>query len=484
MKRLHSFLIKSYVGPFLAAFFITEFILLMQFLWKYIDDLVGKGLSTWVIIKLFIYTSTTLVPMAMPIAVLLSAIMTFGNLGENYELTAMKAAGISLLKIMFPLIIFNMFLSVGSHFFYNNIMPVTNLKAKSLLYDVRQKRLDINIKEGVFYNGIDGYSIKVAKKNKENGMMYDMMIYDHTSNRGNVDVTLADSASMKITPDRQYMVIKLYNGKKYTYLEERHKSKRYRTYPEEIQMFDKEVITMKLSGFGFKRTDEDLFKQNYQMMNTRQLRKTSDSLEQTLIKNEYFFTKNLLSNNYIKRLSNKDTLEKISVTKSLNIDSLFKTQNKQTRLKIIKSAIDYARSTNSYITSSVEDFNWRKKWLAKFEIEYQKKYSVPVACFILFFIGAPLGAIIRKGGLGWPVVISVFFFMLYYVISIISEKSVQEGILPPVIGVWMSTFILAPIGIILTYKSNNDSAMFDINTYTEPFKKLFKKIISIIKKKR
>jgi len=483
VKRLHSFLIKSYIGPFFAAFFITEFILLMQFLWKYIDDLVGKGLPTIVIVKLFAYTSVTLVPMAMPISVLLSAIMTFGNLGENYELTAMKAAGISLVRIMFPLIIFNMFLSLSSFFFYNNVMPVTKLKMTTLLYDIRQQRLDVNIKPGVFYNGIDDFSIKISSKNKKTGMMYNIMIYDHTEHRGNVDVTLADSAKMKITPDKQYMIINLYYGRKYTYLPEQHRHRAYRTYPAETQVFDNEVVTMKLSGFGLKRTDESLFKENYQMMNIHQLEYYADSLTGVLKRNEYSMAENLRNNSYFRKLQHKDSLVKMPKQLALNLDSLFRTKPKDLRLKIVKTAINYARSTNSYITSSNEDFSWRRKLISSFNIEYYKKFSIPVACFILFFIGAPLGAIIRKGGLGWPVVISVFFFMLYYVISLISEKSVKEGVLPAFEGVWLSSFILLPIGIFLTYKSNNDSVMFDIATYTAPVKKFFVKL-KIIKLKK
>jgi lipopolysaccharide export system permease protein len=352
---------------------------------------------------------------------------------------------------------------------------------KSLLYDIRQQRLDINIKPGVFYNGIDDYSIKVSSKNKKNGMMYNVMIYDHTQHRGNVDVTVSDSAIMKITPDKQFMLINLYNGRKYTYLPEQNRHRAYRTYPSEIQMFDDEMITMKLNGFGLKRTAEDLFKENYQMMNVSQLRYYSDSLSKVLKKNEYLFSNSLQQNNYFRKLPPKDTLKKIPLNLAVNVDSLFNAQPKNMRLKIIKAAINYARSTNSYITSSSEDFKWRAKLISKFDIEFYKKYSVPVACFILFFIGAPLGAIIRKGGLGWPVVISVFFFMLYYVISMIAEKSVKEGVMPAFEGVWLSSFVLLPIGIFLTYKSNNDSVMFNITTYIEPIKKILKKL-KIIKK--
>ena len=479
MKRLYRFIVKSYIGPFIAAFFITEFILLMQFLWKYIDDLVGKGLGVWVIVKLFAFTSAGLVPMAMPIAVLLSSIMTFGNLGENYELTAMKSAGISLLKIMFPLIIFNFMISFSSYLFYNDIMPYTNLKARSLLYDIRQQRLDISIKGGIFYNGIDNYSIKVGKKDVETGMLYDMMIYDHTERKGNINITLADSGYIKMTPDKQYLILKLYNGSKYINVkEDREKNRHYKTYPHEKHKFDEETVTMRLKGFGLKRTDEQLWKEHFEMMNTRQLKESSDSLKNALIVNKTNFAQNLIKTNYFKKEIKVDSLRAhidYSKLNTINIDSIYSSKNKTERIDIIKRATNYARSAKTYINSSNEDFKSRNKWIVRHDVEYYKKYAIPVACFILFFIGAPLGAIIRKGGLGWPVLISVFFFVLYYVISMISEKSVKEGLLPPLVGVWLASVVLLPIGIFLTYKSNNDSVIFNIDTYLEPIKKLFKK---------
>ena len=478
MKRLHRFVIKSYIGPFIAAFFITEFILLMQFLWKYIDDLVGKGLGAWVIIKLFAYISAGLVPMAMPIAVLLSGIMTFGNLGENYELTAMKSAGISLLKIMLPLIIFNFFLSFASYLFYNDIMPYTNLKARSLLYDIRQQRLDISIKEGVFYNGIDDYSIKIAGKNIETGMMYDMMIYDHTERKGNINTTLADSGYIKMTPDKQYLILKLYSGTKYINTKESENHRHYKTHPHEKHKFDEQTVTMRLKGFGLKRTDEQLWKEHFEMMNTSQLKRSSDSLEKALIFNKVRFSNNLQETNYFKKETKVDSLKNLvdySKLAKINIDSIYNTKEKRERINILKMATNYARSAKTYIQSSNDDFKNRNKWIVRHDVEYYKKFAVPVACFILFFIGAPLGAIIRKGGLGWPVIISVFFFVLYYVISMISEKSVKEGLLPAFEGVWLASFILLPIGVFLTYKSNNDSVIFNLDTYIEPIKKLFNK---------
>ena len=485
MKKLHLFVIKSYIGPFIATFFIAEFILLMQFLWLYIDDLVGKGLSFFVLIKLFSFIAAGLVPMAMPIAVLLSSIMTFGNLGENYELTAMKSAGISLIKVMIPLIIVNMVISLGSFGFYNNVMPYTNLKAKSLLFDIKQQRLDINIREGVFYNGITNKSIKVASKNTETGMLYDIMIYNHASLKGNVELTRADSGFLKMTKNKQYLLINLFSGVKYEELPEKDPRKRNKTYPHQKETFKEETLLIKLSGFGLKRTDENQYKDHFEMMNIRQLRESADSLKTIIHKEKEDLIVSLKTNNYFKKESKVDSIHSkmdFHNLKYINIDSIFTQRSKREKIRIMNMATNFARSTKTYISNNEEGFKLKNKWLIKHYVEWNKKMSVPVACFILFFIGAPMGAIIRKGGLGWPVVVSIFFFLVYYVISIISEKSVKEGLLPAWQGIWISSIVLLPIGIFLTSKANSDSALFDVASYTEPFKKLYNKYFKKKKK--
>ena len=480
MKKLHLFVIKSYIGPFIATFFIAEFILLMQFLWLWIDDLVGKGLSIFVIAKLFVFIAAGLVPMAMPIAVLLSSIMTFGNLGENYELTAIKSAGISLIKIMIPLIVINLLLSLASFGFYNNVMPYTNLKAKSLLWDIKQQRLDINIREGIFYNGIDNYSIKVASKNLKTGMLYDMMIYNHTSLKGNVELTRADSGYLKMTGNKQFLLINLYHGIKYEELPEANPRKKNKTFPHQKETFDEETVVFKVSGFGLKRSDEKQYKANFEMMNIEQIHKSVDSLKNGLMKERVDFAKNLQTNNYFKKEHKKDSLRKLidyNNLKNINVDSLYYKRNKKEKIRIMNMATNFARNTKTYISQSKDNFELKNKWITKNYIEWNKRLSIPVACFILFFIGAPMGAIIRKGGLGWPVVVSIFFFLLYYVISIISEKTVQEGLLPAWQGIWISSLVLLPIGIFLTTKANSDSALFDIARYTDTIKKFLNKFI-------
>jgi len=480
VKKLHLFVIKSYIGPFIATFFIAEFILLMQFLWLWVDDLVGKGLSAYILAKLFTFIAAGLVPMAMPIAVLLSSIMTFGNLGENYELTAIKSAGISLIKTMFPLIIINLILSLASFGFYNNVMPYTNLKAKSLLWDIQHQRLDINIREGIFYNGIDNYSIKVASKNLETGMLYDMMIYDHTSLKGNVALTRADSGYLKMTDNKQYLMIKLFHGVKYEELPETDPRKKTKTYPHQKESFDEETVVFKVSGFGLKRTDEKQYKANFEMMNISQISTSVDSLTQGLEKEKKDFTKNLQTNNYFKKEQKNDSIRKLidyNKLETINIDSIFLSRSKKEKIRIMNMATNFARATKTFISQNKDNVELKNKWITKHYIEWNKRLSIPVACFILFFIGAPMGAIIRKGGLGWPVIVSIFFFLLYYVISIISEKTVQEGILPAWQGIWISSLVLLPIGIFLTTKANSDSALFDIARYTDLINKFLKKYL-------
>jgi lipopolysaccharide export system permease protein len=476
VKKLHLFVIKSYIGPFIATFFIAEFILLMQFLWLYIDDLVGKGLSLFVLIKLFAYIGAGLVHMAMPIAVLLSSIMTFGNMGEHYELTAIKSAGISLIRTMVPLIAINLIISLGSFGFYNNIMPYTNLKAKSLLFDIKKQRLDINIRKSIFYNGIDNYSIKVADKNLKTGMLYDMMIYNHTALKGNVELTRADSGFLKMTKDKRYLMINLFHGVKYEELPEDNPRKKNRTYPAQKEYFDEETLVFKINGFGLQRTDEDIYKDHFEMMDIAQIRSSVDSLKINLKNDKNTLVNNLNNNNFFKKETKNDSLRNLidySNLKSIDLDSLYNKRNKKEKIRIMNMATNFARSTKTYLQNSQENINLKNKWVIKHYVEWNKRMSIPVACFILFFIGAPMGAIIRKGGLGWPVIVSIFFFLLYYVISIISEKSVKEGLLPAWQGIWISSLVLLPIGIFLTYKANSDSALFDATKYTEIFKKIF-----------
>lgn len=466
------------MGPFLMTFFIAVFLLLMQFLWKYIDEFVGKGIDTLVMAELLSYASVNFIPMALPLAILLSSIMTFGSIGEHYELVALKSSGISLLKIMKPLIFFISFISICALLFSNYILPVANLKFYSLLYDVRSQRPEINFKPGIFYNGIDDYSIRIQKKNEKTSMLYGLMIYDQTQRKGNINVTISDSGKIFMTSDKRYLILNLYNGKRYEEIrDEKDVNEWMQTHPHQKDSFAEENITIELSGFGLNRTDESLFKDHYHMLNIIQLQQTEDSLSKAYNerKDAYFtqvdkvsFYDKLKLDTLLAKQPKKDTF--------INPDTLFKTFLLTEKKDVYEKALIIARTQKAYISATKQDLDARESFIVKHKTEFHLKFTLAFACLILFFIGAPLGAIIRKGGLGMPVVVSVLFFIFYYIISLMGEKFAKEMILPAWAGIWLSSLIIFPIGLFLTYKAATDSVIFNIDAYYEPFQKFFNKI--------
>ncbi|MBT8194793.1 MAG: YjgP/YjgQ family permease [Bacteroidia bacterium] len=466
MKKLHKLTILSFVGPFVATFFIALFVLLMQFLFKYIDDLVGKGLEWYVVAELLMYAVATLVPMALPLAMLVSSIMTFGNLAEKYELVAAKSAGISLLSIMKPLLIIVILISGVAFYFSNTVLPYTNLKMGSLLYDVRQQKPALSLKEGVFYNGIDGFNIRVGEKGDDNQTLKDIMIYDHTSGQGNKIVTVADSGSMKMSDDERYLLISLFDGQRYE--EQDKRSNNVNTHPLIRSKFKSDLIRFDLSSFQLNRTNEDLFKDNFQMMNVDQLSTSIDSFSTVYQKRKFEFYKNLKP--YYSFIKDSSFYSKVEPAKAFPLTNISKDQMRS----ITNSAISQTRSIKSYINASSNELSFRERSLARFKIEWHRKFTLSVACFVLFIIGAPLGAIVRKGGLGVPVIISVFFFLVYHIISISGEKFAREGVLEAYQGMWLSTFILLPIGLFLMYKASKDAALLNLDFYIGWFTKIFK----------
>jgi len=484
MKRLHRYLVRSFIGPLILTFLIVLFIMVMQFLWKYIDDLVGKGLDFYTIGELLFYFALSFVPMSLPLAILLASLMTFGNLGENMELTAIKSAGVSLQRFLRPLVILVVIISIGAFYFSNNLLPITNLKSRALLYDIQRQRPEFNIKAGQFYNGIEGFSIKIAEKNLKTNLLMNILIYDHTDKAGNIAVTYADSGYMRMTPDEENIVLTLYNGysyKEFTDGSNRRKRVKDRSYPQRKDSFEKEVIVMKLTGFGLNRTDEDLFKTNYSMLNLQQLESATDSLSELLVKRKKLTNTTLTRNQLfvgvqkLKRFHD-DTLRK---KKAEHIDTsafvpkeLLKTLSQREQENNIDRAITKARSTRNFIITSKNTILAKEKRIRRYKIEWHRKFTLSFACFIFFFIGAPLGAIIRKGGLGMPIVISVLFFLFYHITSMTGEKFVRQDVLDPFGGMWISSFFLLPIGVFLTIKSTNDSAILNIDTYLEWPKKL------------
>lgn len=476
MKTLHKFILKSYVGPFVMTFFIAMFVFFMMFIFKYIDDFVGKGLGAGVLSELFFYFSLTTIPMALPLAILLSSLMTFGNLGEHFELSALKSAGLSLQRIMLPLIITIVILSVSAFYFSNNILPSTNLKAGSLLYDVRQSKPALLFKEGVFNNSLEGFSIRVGKKDKDGKTLRDLMIYDHQAMQGNNVVLYAKEGKMEETADKKYLVLTLKDG--IGYKEMMDNPNDLRTHPLVRDKFEEKVIRYDLSAFKMTRTNEEVFKNNYQMMNLSQLRTNVDTLKMKIAKRKIEFGIQLQKSYYMRSgsvLSVADTSKKTSIkTKDFLTDF-----TKEERMNIIETASNITRSAKAYTESVANDYYTDFDNMLRYDIEWHRKFTLSIACIVLFFIGAPLGAIIRKGGLGMPMVISVIFFITFHILSITGEKLAKEGSIPVYQGMWMATLILLPIGIFLTYKATADSTLFD---YTASFDWIKRKLKMLRKK--
>ena len=463
MKKLHKLVITSFIGPFIITFFISQFILLMQFLWKYLDDLIGKGLDGYVIAELLFYTSANLVPLALPLAILVSSIMTFGDLAEHFEITASKASGISLQKLMRPLFVMAISISLMAFFFSNYILPFTNLKMGSLLYDIRQQKPSLSIREGVFYSGIEGYNIRVGKKERDGQTIRDVMIYDHTQNLGNRKVILAESGTMVTTKDDRYLIVALKNGASYE--EQDKRDGVVNTHPLMRSAFKEYTIRFDLSQFKLSRTNEELFKGGHQMMNLSQLDHTIDSLGKDFYSRQLEIIRNL--NSYFLFLRDTSFYEHLAVTKPYvgTIDTISMAH------PYLEISLNSARGVKTYIGSMIDDLENKRYQVAKYKVEWHRKITLSTAFFILFLIGAPLGAIIRKGGMGLPLVISVLFFLVYHITSITGEKLAKEGEINPLEGMWFSSAILLPIGLFLIYKATSDSVIFDIELYKSIFRK-------------
>lgn len=483
MKKLHLFILKSYLGPLIMTFFISLFILVMQFLWRYIDDLVGKGLETPVLIELLFYATLQVVPMALPLAILLASLMAFGNLGENYELTAIKSAGISLLNTMKPLIIITVMISTGAFWFSNNVMPYANLKLYSLLYSVKQAKPELEIKEQVFYDGIDNFRIKIDRKDKTTNLLHGIMIYDHRDRLNkNTNVTIADSGRLQVSEDKRNMVLTLLDGVRYDekVLDERKRLRDRDHQRFKRDIFKEQVALIELQGLNFDRKDEKLFSGHNRMKNLNQLTYAIDSFNvqrhyhvdrlSKTSKNFYFQNARYAT----RRKKRTESLAFIDSAKVLSIDSLSSKISTRQHKMAIESALRRARDNSNQMTKEIKHIESQENKIRKHTIEVHRKFTLSFACFIFFFIGAPLGAIIRKGGLGMPVVISVLFFIAYYIIDTMGAKMAREGIWPVYQGMWLSSSVLLPLGVFLTYKSATDSTLLNADAYVIFFRKIFK----------
>lgn len=482
MKKIDRFVIKSFTGPLVLTFFIVLFIQIMQFLWMYVDDLAGKGLEFKILIELLFQFSLVFVPQALPLGILLAALMTFGNMGENFELTALKSSGISLQRIMRPLIIMLMLISIASFFFANNVLPYSSRKARTLMYDIKRKRPELNIQEGTFYNGIEGFSIKIGNKNPETNRLERIIIYDHRDKRGSSSVTIADSGYMRMTPDESGLLLTLFNGYSYNDIEEKNVAIPDRKYPFRSDRFEEQSMLIELGGFDLERSDLNLWKSHSTMLNLSELNMFIDTANTKLLNRKETYLREFKSTrlysrrNYIAETGIKDT----TLTKKtpFDSDSLYHSIPPVQREAVLSVALSNARAASKYVNEKSETLRHSRKSLRKYEIEWHRKFTLAIACIVFFFIGAPLGAIIRKGGLGMPVVISLLFFVVYYILTLTGQKFAEEGITDSFTGMWSATMILFPIGIFLTYKATTDSVIMNTETYTLFIKKTFARISS------
>jgi len=478
VKKLDKFVLKSFIGPLILTFFIVLIILILQFLWMYVDELAGKGLEIGIVAELLFQFALSFVPMALPLAILLASLMTFGNMGEYSELTALKSSGIPLKRIMRPLVVLISIICVVSFFFSNNVLPYSNRQARTLLHDIRRKRPDINLQAGTFNNDIDGFSIKVTSKDPSTNRLDKIYIYDHRKNKGNSDVIYADSGYMKVTQDETAMSMVLYNGYSYSEMPEKDPVKSEKTYPFRKDTFKEQTLVVSLSGFDLERTEIDLFKSNSAMKNISQLTHDIDSLNKRYTEriNDYHkeFDKSLLYEvrNYNSRDNNGQGNINLRPAMPFNSKVLYDSLSITEKKTVISKAIGNLKSASNFLTTQKQSLHNEVKFIKRYEVNWNKKFTLSVACLVFFLIGAPLGAIIRKGGLGTPAVISILFFVIWYVVSLSGEKLVEENLVSTTAGVWASTYILLPIGLFLTYKASHDSVMMNIDTYLAFYKRI------------
>ena len=480
-------MLQSFLPVFFMTFFICLFIVLMQFLWKYVDEMVGKGLEISVLLELFFYAAVTMVPLALPLSILLASLMTFGNLGERFELLAIKAAGVSLLHVMRPLIFLVSVIAVLAFFFQNDVLPQAQVKMWTLIYSVRQKSPELDIPEGVFYDEISGYNLYVKKKDRDTGLMYDMMIYDMSKGFDNATIVLADSGKLQTTADKKHLVLTLYDGESFENLQT-NRTNTYNNIPYRRETFSFKELLINFDA-NFNRLDDGLMQGQYVGKNYTELRTSIDSMNVVV---------DSLGANYALRLQvsgyfgmykkEQDRRSQMSsqqqeqedaamqqAAQSVNLDSLFQGENNQRRQLYVARALERAQTyKNDYNFNSMTVAD-KRFTIRRHEIELMKKFTLSLACIIFFFIGAPLGAIIRKGGLGVPIVVSVILFIIYYIIDNTGYKMARDGVWPVWQGIWLSSAVLLPLGIFLTSRATKDSAVLNLDAYADFFRQLLGK---------
>lgn len=502
-KKLDKLVIGAFIGPFVVTFFITLFVLILQFFWKYIDDLVGKGLDSFTILRLTSYVAATAIPLALPLAVLISSIMTFGKLGESFETVAIKSAGISLSRFMRPLLIISFLISGVAFLFSNYVIPVAQLKFQTLLYDITVAKPAFNLKEGVFFREFDGYTIKIGKKEKDNTTIHQVIIFERNYNLQD-NIIIAEHGKMDISPDKKFLEFYLTNGWRY---EERGPS--YSVNTDYIRLgFENYKKVFDLSSFKMMQTPDSLFKDNFRMLNVKQLEKAIDSLKKTSgtgmekkvdreVGINYSFVKaELFPDRYSFPEVAPIPPEAVQIRKGVKplphrepkyepwkkkIVQAFKPPEEigyalllpdSVRRTVMTGSIDWINSQKNTLDILAEEAKMKRRDLRFHQVEWHRKFTLSLACVVLFLIGAPLGSIIRKGGMGMPLVIAIIFFLIFHLLNMFGEKFVREGITSAFTGMWLSTLVLLPVGFFFTYKAMHDSQLFNKEFYYRLFKKL------------
>lgn len=473
IKKLDIFVLKSFLLLFSGTFFICLFIFMMQFLWRYVDELVGKGLEIGVLAQFFFYSGITLIPVSLPLAILLAALMTFGNFGEKFELLSMKAAGIPLLRIIRPLIIFCVMLCGMSFYFQNVVAPKAQTKLWTLLVSMKQTSPELDIPEGVFYSDIDGYNIYVKKKDRETGIMKDLLIYNFSEGFENAHIIWASEGSMEMTADKQHLFLHLYNGEQFENLKSQ--SIDSKNVPYRRETFREKHIVIQFDG-GFNMIDGSFLSERHDTKNMIQISHSIDSLTfkaDSIGRATFNDTKRSTYREYTVTQRDSVKMNSGEIPSIINIDSLFQAYTLADKEKTLKSTTERLNAlTNDWKIKEMQMSDADKN-IRRHQSTWHQRITLSLSCLIFFFIGAPLGAIIRKGGLGLPVVISVIIFVLYYIIDSGSTRVARSGEMNIILGTWMSTLVLAPIGAFFTYKSNKDSVVFNLEVYTGFFRWLF-----------
>jgi lipopolysaccharide export system permease protein len=451
----------------------------MQFLWKHFNELVGKGIGIGVIAEFFLYAITSLVPMALPLAILLASLMTFGNMGENFELIAMKSAGISLFRIIRPLVVFIALICIMAFYFSNNVLPVTQSKLWTLILSLRQKSPEFDIPVGEFYSGISGVNLYV--RDKQNGLLKDMMIYDFSGGFDNASVMIADSGRVKFSADKKYLMLKLYDGETFENLKSQAGAQNSTNIPYRRESFKTKNILIDFDS-DFNRFDESILQDQHVSKNISQLESSIDSTSKVVDRLKMEQSTEMTGRRYFGREAawnrSLEVSENIQI-ENYNADSLFLKLDKPSMEMAMVTTMQKANEIKGQIEFNKLNLGETAMYVTKHEIEWHRKFTLSFACLIFFFIGAPLGAIIRKGGLGAPVVISVVMFIIYYIIDTAGLKMAREGLWTAFQGMWLSSSILLPIGVFLTYKAAVDAVLFNVEEYA----KLMQKVRSFIEVK-